>query len=166
MKQRVLKVHPADNVIVALQDLRKGEPLYYLGKEHVPADDIHAKHKFFEKDMQPGERVVMYGVLVGTVQRFIPKGGLMTTENVKHAADPFVYRPSRYRWTPAGRQPFCRPNVQRLPPRRRPRGYRQLLALYSYRFLREPKPGGHSRGACSIHWAMPLPTSTDKRCSS
>ena len=100
MKQRVLKVHPADNVIVALQDLRKGETIHYLGKDHVPADDINAKHKFFEKDMQPGEKVVMYGVLVGTVQRFIPKGGLMTTENVKHAADPFVYRPSRYRWTP------------------------------------------------------------------
>jgi altronate hydrolase len=100
MKQRVLKVHPADNVIVALQDLRKGETIHYLGKDHVPADDIHAKHKFFEKDMRPSEKVVMYGVLVGTVQRYIPKGGLMTTENVKHAADPFVYRPSRYRWTP------------------------------------------------------------------
>jgi altronate hydrolase len=100
MKQRVLKVHPADNVIVALQDLQKGETIHYRGKDHVLADDINAKHKFFEKDMQPGEKVIMYGVLVGTVQRFIPQGGLMTTGNVKHAADPFVYRPSHYRWTP------------------------------------------------------------------
>ena len=100
MKQRVLKVHPADNVVVALQNLQKGETVRYQGKEYVPAADINAKHKFFERAMQPGEKVIMYGVLVGTVQRFIPAGGLMTTDNVTHAAAPFVYRPSHYRWTP------------------------------------------------------------------
>jgi altronate hydrolase len=100
MKPRVLKVHPADNVIVALQNLQKGQTIHYRGKDHVPAADISAKHKFFERDMQPGEKVIMYGVLVGTVQQFIPAGGLMTTDNVRHAADPFAYRPSRYEWTP------------------------------------------------------------------
>ena len=100
MKQRVLKVHPADNVIVALQDLNKGEPVHYPGKDHVPAADINAKHKFFEKEMQPGEKVIMYGVLVGTVRRFIPQGGLMTTDNVMHAAEPFVYRPGNCQWSP------------------------------------------------------------------
>jgi altronate hydrolase len=100
MKQRVLKVHPSDNVIVALQDLHKGETIHYRGKDYVLAADIHAKHKFFEQDMQPGEKVIMYGVLVGTVQLLIPAGGLMTTDNVKHAAAPFVYRPGNYPWTP------------------------------------------------------------------
>lgn len=100
MKQRVLKVHTADNVIVALQNLQKGETIHYQGKDYVLAADINAKHKFFEHGMQPGEKVIMYGVLVGTVQQFIPAGGLMTTDNVKHAADPFVYRPSNTQWTP------------------------------------------------------------------
>jgi altronate hydrolase len=100
MKQRVLKVHPADNVIVALQNLHKGEVVHCQGRDHVPAADISAKHKFFEKEMQPGEKVIMYGGLVGTVRRFIPKGGLMTTDNVVHAAEPFVYRPGNYQWTP------------------------------------------------------------------
>jgi altronate hydrolase len=100
MKQRVLKVHPADNVIVALQDLPKGDIVHYLGRDLVPAADIRAKHKFFEKEMQPGDRVIMYGVLVGTVRRFIPEGGLMTTDNVEHAAEPFVYRPGDCRWSP------------------------------------------------------------------
>ncbi|MDP1989758.1 MAG: UxaA family hydrolase, partial [Syntrophales bacterium] len=100
MKHRVLKVHTADNVIVALQNLQKGETIHYQGKEYVLAADINAKHKFFAQDMQPGEKVIMYGVLVGTVQQFIPAGGLMTTENVKHAADPFVYRPGNTQWTP------------------------------------------------------------------
>jgi altronate hydrolase len=100
MKQRVLKVHPADNVIVALQDLHKGETVHCQGKDHLPAADISAKHKFFEKEMQPGEKVIMYGVLVGTVRQPIPKGGLMTTENVVHAAAPFGYRPGNTQWTP------------------------------------------------------------------
>ncbi len=100
MKQRVLKIHPADNVIVALHDLQKGETIHYQGRDYVLAADINAKHKFFERAMQPGEKVIMYEVLVGTVQQFIPAGGLMTTDNVTHAAEPFVYRPSNYRWTP------------------------------------------------------------------
>ncbi|MCE5262503.1 MAG: altronate dehydratase family protein [Deltaproteobacteria bacterium] len=100
MKQNVLKIHPADNVVVALNDLRKGETVHYQGKDYLPAENIPAKHKFFEKAMQPGDQVIMYGVLVGTVQGPIPAGGLMTTANVKHAAAPFAYRPSRFRWTP------------------------------------------------------------------
>jgi altronate hydrolase len=100
MKKRALKMHTADNVIVALQNLQKGETIHYQGKKYVLAADINAKHKFFEQDMQPGEKVIMYGVLVGTVQQFIPAGGLMTTDNVKHAADPFVYRPGNTQWTP------------------------------------------------------------------
>jgi altronate hydrolase len=107
MKQRVLKVHPVDNVMVALQNLQKGETLHYQGKEYLLAADINAKHKFFEHDMQPGEKVIMYGVLVGTVQQWIPAGGLMTTDNVKHAADPFVYRPGNYQWTPPDVRKFA-----------------------------------------------------------
>lgn len=100
MKQKVLKVHPADNVVVALHDLQKGETVRYQEKDYVLAENIAAKHKFFEKAMQPGEKVIMYGVLVGTVQQPVRAGGLMTTANVQHAAAPFAYRPSRYRWTP------------------------------------------------------------------
>jgi hypothetical protein len=40
MKQRVLKVHKADNVIVALQNLQKGETIHYQRKNYVLAADI------------------------------------------------------------------------------------------------------------------------------
>jgi altronate hydrolase len=42
----------------------------------------------------------MYGVLVGRVQRDVARGELMTTENLKHAADPYSYRGSTFEWTP------------------------------------------------------------------
>lgn len=98
MKQKVLKVHPDDNVIVALQDLAKDEVISYNGKEYQLAENIPAKHKFFEKDMNVGDEVTMYGVLVGKAEVPILKGGLMSTANVKHAADPYDYRGVKPEW--------------------------------------------------------------------
>ncbi|MGZ8538127.1 MAG: UxaA family hydrolase, partial [Flavisolibacter sp.] len=100
MSQKVLKIHPDDNVLVALQDIPKGERISYNGKVYEVVDDIPAKHKFFEHDMNQGEEVIMYGVLVGKAMLFIPSGCIMTTSNVKHAADPYEYRGSTYTWKP------------------------------------------------------------------
>lgn len=98
MVTRILKIHPNDNVLVALQNLAKGETIIYDGQEYILQDDIHAKHKFFMQDMHPGDPIMMYGVLVGKAQNFIPKGGLMNTENTKHASDPYEFRPYHYEW--------------------------------------------------------------------
>lgn len=99
MKHRVLKVHPDDNVLVALQDLKKGETIHYNGKDYLLVDDIDAKHKFFTEDMHAGDKITMYGVLVGKVQFDVKAGSRMTTDNTKHAADPFEYRPFHYKWS-------------------------------------------------------------------
>ncbi|MGI8581595.1 MAG: UxaA family hydrolase [Chitinophagaceae bacterium] len=98
MRNKVLKVHPNDNVIVALQDIAKNDSITYNGNTFKIVDDIPAKHKFFENDMNAGDEVHMYGVLVGKAQNFISQGGLMTTSNIKHAADPYEYRGSNYHW--------------------------------------------------------------------
>ena len=98
MSNRVLKIHPKDNVLVALQDLAKGEEVIYAGQSYMLQDAIPAKHKFFIQDMQTGDEILMYGVLVGKAQYAIPKGGIMNTDNTKHAADPFKYRPYKYQW--------------------------------------------------------------------
>lgn len=99
MKHKVLKVHPADNVIVALSDLQKGETVGFQGVDYVMQDRIQAKHKFFQQAMLPGDDVIMYGVLVGKAQSDIPAGGLMNTEKVKHAAQPYAYRNAHVSWT-------------------------------------------------------------------
>src|SRR6218665_1164504 len=49
--------------------------------------------------MQTGDKITMYGVLVGKIQFDIKAGTRMTTENTRHAADPFAYRPFHYQWT-------------------------------------------------------------------
>ncbi|MGN6401853.1 MAG: UxaA family hydrolase, partial [Flavisolibacter sp.] len=98
MTQKVLKIHPLDNVIVALQDIAGGETVLYNGTSYKVVDNIPAKHKFFAQDMNAGDEVIMYGVLVGKAQNCIPRGGLMSTFNVKHAAEPYAYKGSNYQW--------------------------------------------------------------------
>lgn len=98
MVTRILKIHPNDNVLVALQNLVKGETIIYDGENYTLLDDIPAKHKFFMQDMNAGDPIMMYGVLVGKAQHHIGKGGLMDTENTKHASEPYEYRPYHYEW--------------------------------------------------------------------
>lgn len=100
LNKLVLQIDARDNVIVALQNLKKGAVIRKYGKEIVLQNDIKAKHKFFIKDMQAGDDVIMYGVLVGKAQEFISIGGLMTKENIKHAANGFAYHETAYQWTP------------------------------------------------------------------
>ncbi|MEO8766385.1 MAG: altronate dehydratase family protein [Ginsengibacter sp.] len=93
-----LKIHPDDNVLVALKSLTAGTSLSFEDKELTLSQDIPAKHKFFINSMRAGEDVIMYGALVGKVQYDIPKGGLMTTDNTKHAAGSYAYRGFNYQW--------------------------------------------------------------------
>lgn len=93
-----LKIHPDDNVLVALKDIPSGTSFSLQDEQLILPQDVVAKHKFFVNDMNEGENVIMYGTLVGKTQCNIPKGGLMTTENTKHAAGSYAYRGFNYHW--------------------------------------------------------------------
>lgn len=98
MKQKVLKVHPADNVLVALTDLKAGEHIVFQENEYIILDDVKAKHKFAQTDLPKHTSVIMYGVLVGKSQCDIAQGGVLTTENVKHAANSFTIGERKTNW--------------------------------------------------------------------
>jgi altronate hydrolase len=87
--QTILKVHPADNVLVALTNLPKDTKVSFEGQEFTIQENVKAKHKFATVDLKPGDSITMYGVLVGQAQQAIKKGGLISTANVKHAANDF-----------------------------------------------------------------------------
>jgi altronate hydrolase len=98
MKNNVLKVHQKDNVIVALADLEAGSSIMFENEQYILIDKIQAKHKFYTQDVAEGGEVIMYGVLVGKVQCDVKRGQLMTTQNLKHAADSYAYRGSHFTW--------------------------------------------------------------------
>lgn len=88
-KRKVLKVHPHDNVIVALTDLKKGESVQENGTVYTLIEDVPAKHKFTAEDLHTGDAITMYGVLVGRAKEALPTGSKIATGNVKHASDDF-----------------------------------------------------------------------------
>ncbi len=99
MSTSILKIHPADNVIVALQKLSANTEVELAGNSILLLEDIPAKHKFYIENLEQGSAVTMYGVLVGRVTKPVKKGELMSTDNLKHAADPYVYRNNQYKWS-------------------------------------------------------------------
>jgi len=98
MKQIVLKVHPSDNVLVALTDLYKSEVVTYNGQDYALLDNVKAKHKFAAAEIPQGGEVIMYGVLVGKAQTNLYPGNVLTTANIKHAASEFVTGERHINW--------------------------------------------------------------------
>ncbi|HVK97590.1 MAG TPA: UxaA family hydrolase, partial [Flavisolibacter sp.] len=98
MKHKITKVHPEDNVLVALTNLEEGEHVTYNGTEIILPARVPAKHKFVVADLQPGDEVKMYGVLVGKAQKPIAKGNVITTSNLKHAAEGFEIGERKTTW--------------------------------------------------------------------
>jgi len=97
MSKKFLKIHPDDNVLVALADLKAGEPIVNgLTAVH----DVPAKHKVVIRDLQPGEPIKMYGITVGKTVAPIAAGTAITTQNVKHQASEYTGRTTTLSWTP------------------------------------------------------------------
>jgi altronate hydrolase len=98
MQNTVLQLDPADNVFIALRDLRKGERLVFSGRDYIVVSDVPAKHKFAMNDIAREGNVVMYGVLVGKAREPIRSGEVLTTRNVCHDFSPFHESSRHYTW--------------------------------------------------------------------
>jgi altronate hydrolase len=82
---KAIKIHPKDNLIVALEDLKKGAVISLENEEIILQEDIRQKHKFALNDFSKGELLVMYGVGVGVANQNINKGSALTTQNMDNA---------------------------------------------------------------------------------
>jgi altronate hydrolase len=98
--ERILRIDPKDNVLVALTELPAGELITFAGEQYIPPSDIPAKHKFAIRDLTVGEEVIMYGGVVGLTRQAIPRGGLLSTRNVQHDASDFGPKVGEYTWSP------------------------------------------------------------------
>src|SRR5512143_4161079 len=95
-----LRVHPGDNVLVALVNLTRGETVTD-GASHVELrSEVAAKHKFAIRDLALGDDVIMYGILVGRATRPIAAGEVISTTNVRHETGIVHGRTHAATWTP------------------------------------------------------------------
>ena len=49
---RAIKINPQDNMIVALENLKKGEVIKIEEKEIILVEDIQLKHKFTQESLK------------------------------------------------------------------------------------------------------------------
>lgn len=81
-KKLVIKIHPLDNVLVALTDLKKDTTIIHQDQSYHLVEDIAAKHKFFITTLEKGGKVIMYGITVGKIKTdAVAIGQLMSTQN-------------------------------------------------------------------------------------
>lgn len=98
IQNRVLKLDRRDNVLIALADLRAGEEIHAGSDTCTLVTGVPAKHKFALRDFATGDRVVMYGVVVGEATQPIRKGEAITTRNLRHEAAEFHEKTGSYTW--------------------------------------------------------------------
>ena len=90
MQTNVLQLDARDNVLVALAPLAAGSTVQFGTHTVNVVHDIPAKHKLALTDLQPGDTVLMYGMVVGEATAAIPRGGLLSTRNVRHRAGDYT----------------------------------------------------------------------------
>jgi altronate hydrolase len=99
MQKKLIKVHPSDNVAVALVNLTAGEMVDFEGEAIAILSDVKAKHKISLTKLEKGNRILMYGVLVGKANDLIEKGDVLTIKNVKHESEKVFGKTESYSWT-------------------------------------------------------------------
>ena len=98
MQKKLIKVNPSDNVAVALVNLAAAEVIHFEGENITIITDVKMKHKIALNDLNTGDRIIMYGVLVGKASAKIEKGGLLSTLNVKHESDKVTGKTETIGW--------------------------------------------------------------------
>lgn len=98
MSRKILRIHPEDNVLVALADLKSGEEVAFESKSIKIHSDIPAKHKFVIDTVKPDDEIKMYGITVGKALSVIPSGTAISTQNVKHQASSFSGKTKTFQW--------------------------------------------------------------------
>ncbi|WP_299996969.1 UxaA family hydrolase [uncultured Cedecea sp.] len=81
--KEIIKIHPADNIAVALVEQQKGHRVIIDEQAIQLNDDIARGHKFALRDIKAGENIIKYGMPIGHALQDIPCGTHIHTQNLK-----------------------------------------------------------------------------------
>ena len=93
---KTYRIHPEDNVVVALQALKAGEPLGAEEDGAVLRSDVLPGHKIAVKEIKKGEEIIKYGFAIGTAACDIASGEWVHTHNTSTRLGDlleYAYRP-------------------------------------------------------------------------
>ncbi len=83
METKYFKINPADNVAVAISDLKAGEVITIDNVDITVNQDIPAGHKIALKDFAEGENIVKYGYPIGHAKVDVKQGNWMNENQIK-----------------------------------------------------------------------------------
>ena len=106
--EKIIKIHPSDNVVVALQTVEAGETLHVDGVSVTALEEIPRGHKMAIRGIAANENVVKYGVAIGHATSDVKPGTWMHTHNVKtnlSGESEYEYHPTNPQIVPV--EPEC-----------------------------------------------------------
>jgi altronate hydrolase len=84
MSNTILMLHPKDNVVVALKQLKEGDRVKAEGaKEFAVLDEIAKSHKIALIDIAKGKEIIKYGEAIAVSSMDIKKGQWVHTHNIE-----------------------------------------------------------------------------------
>ena len=95
-KPRAIKIHPADNVAVAVQSLQSGDRIEIDGESITLRDDVDPGHKIALRPLDRGEIVTKYGFTIGKLSEPAPAGSWVHSHNLATHLDGLL----EYRYEP------------------------------------------------------------------
>jgi len=100
---RLLRLHPADNVLTVIAALEPGMDIEVAGGKAVVEKRLPIGHKVAARAIARGERIVKYGAPIGSATAEIAAGEHVHTHNVRSDYLPTVLREDQARYF-AGQQ--------------------------------------------------------------
>ena len=82
MSKTALRLHPDDNCVVSLMDIRMGDLIAFEGGEVVARSDVDLGHKISIGTLKVGEKVYKYGASIGSATVAIEPGDHIHTQNL------------------------------------------------------------------------------------
>ncbi len=80
---RLLRLHPADNVLTVIAPLAAGDSVRIGGVPATVATPLAIGHKLAARALAAGEKVLKYGVPIGSATRAIASGEHVHTHNLR-----------------------------------------------------------------------------------
>ena len=102
---RLLRLHPADNVLTVIATLEAGAQIRVGCASVVVAARLPIGHKVAAQAIAAGERIVKYGAPIGSAVRTISAGEHVHTHNVKSDYLPTFCREDQARFFAQQQQP-------------------------------------------------------------
>lgn len=95
---RLLRLHPADNVLTVISTLEAGEHFRLGDAEVTVASRLPLGHKIAAHAISAGEKIVKYGAPIGSAMRAIAAGEHVHTHNLKSDYLPTFLREDQGRY--------------------------------------------------------------------